>query len=303
MKLKEWAAFCLLGTIWGSSFLWIKIAVQEVSPITFAALRLFFGSAGLLVILRMQGQSFPRDPKVLSRYLVLAFFQTALPFALIPWGETKIESSLAAILNATTPLFTILIAHFWLHDEKISLARLLGLIVGFGGVIVLVSRDLTPGAFQSNVWGQAAVLAASASYGVGITFSRRFMRGQPPVVLATMTVLISEILLWIVAPIAEGPIHVPTRLIGWTAILWLGLLGSCTAYLLFFYLINAWGPTRASLVAYVFPVIGLLLGVIILGEAVDWHLGVGSFLIVAGIVIVNLKLKVRAVSVAPASTE
>lgn len=303
MKLKEWAAFCLLGTIWGSSFLWIKIGVQEVGPITLGALRLLFGTAGLLLVFRLQGQSFPRGRTVLSRYLILAIFQTALPFAMIPWEETKIASSLAAILNATTPLFTILIAHFWLHDEKISLPRFLGLIVGFGGVIVLVSRDLNPGALQSNIWGQLAVLTAAASYAVGITFARRFMRGQPAVVQATMTVLIAEVLLWIVAPAAERPIRLPSQLIGWTAIVWLGMLGSFAAYLLFFYLINAWGPTRASMVTYMFPIIGLLLGVLLLGEPVDWHLVVGSLLIAAGIAIVNLKLRSRTASVAGATAD
>lgn len=303
MKLKEWAAFGLLGTIWGSSFLWIKIGVQEIGPVTLAAFRLFFGLIGLLVVLRLQRQSFPREWRVLPAYLFMGVFQTALPFALIPWGETSIESSLASILNGTTPLFTILIAHFWLHDEKISLPRLIGLVVGFGGVVVLVSRDLTPGALHGNLWGQLAVLAASVSYGLGATFARKFMRGQPPVVQATMVVLVAEVLLWLTAPVVEYPVHIPHRLISWVAVVWLGVLGSCLAYLLFFYLINAWGPTRATLVAYVFPVVGLVLGVLLLGEAVDWHLVVGSLLVVAGIAIVNLRLGVRAPSAVSAAAD
>jgi len=303
MKLKEWAAFVLLGLIWGSSFLWIKIGVQEVPPVTFAASRLFFGVAGLLVVMRLQRQAFPQDRRVLPTYLILAIFQTALPFALIPWGETIIDSSLASILNGATPLFTILIAHFWLHDEKISLPSLVGIVVGFGGVVVLMNRDLAPGALHSNLWGQLAVLIGAASYGVGITFSRKYMRGQPPVVQATMVVLVADILLWLVVPVTDRPVHVPLRPISWLALVWLGVLGTCIAYLLFFYLINAWGPTRASSVTYVFPVVGLVLGVVLLGERVDWHLFVGSLLVVAGISMVHLKRGVRAAPVAavPAS--
>jgi len=302
MKLKEWSAFALLGLVWGSSFLWIKIAVEEIGPFTLVAFRLLFGLVGLLIIMRLRKQSFPRDRKTLLAFLFMGVFNTALPFTLISWGETKIDSSLASILNGTVPLFTIIIAHFWLHDDKITLPRIAGLIVGFAGVVVLVSRDLGPaGVFNGDILGQLAVLAASLCYATAITFSRRHLRGQPPLVQATMVILIADTLLWLTAPIVERPLHVPTLPITWFALAWLGLLGSCLAYLLFFYLINAWGPTRASLVTYVFPVIGLLLGIIFLGEIADWRLMIGSLLVVAGIVVVNLKVRFRPATVATAT--
>ena len=302
MKLKEWSAFALLGLVWGSSFLWIKIAVEEIGPFTLVAFRLLFGLVGLLIIMRLRKQSFPRDRKTLLAFLFMGVFNTALPFTLISWGETKIDSSLASILNGTVPLFTIIIAHFWLHDDKITLPRIAGLIVGFAGIVVLVSRDLGPaGVFNGDILGQLAVLAASLCYATAITFSRRHLRGQPPLVQATMVILIADTLLWLTAPIVERPLHVPTLPITWFALAWLGLLGSCLAYLLFFYLINAWGPTRASLVTYVFPVIGLLLGIIFLGEIADWRLMIGSLLVVAGIVVVNLKVRFKPASVATAT--
>jgi len=302
MKIKEWGAFWLLGLVWGSSFLWIKIAVEEIGPFTLVAFRLLFGLVGLLIMMRLRKQSFPRDRKTLLAFLFMGLFNTALPFTLISWGETKIDSSLAAILNGTVPLFTIVIAHFWLHDDKISLPRIAGLIVGFAGVVVLVSRDLGPaGVFNGDISGQLAVLAASLCYATAITFSRRHLRGQPPLVQATMVILIADTLLWLTAPIVERPLHVPTLPITWFALAWLGLLGSCLAYLLFFYLINAWGPTRASLVTYVFPVIGLLLGIVFLGEIADWRLMIGSLLVVAGIVVVNLKVRFRPAPVATAA--
>lgn len=293
MRLKEWGAFVLLGLIWGSSFLWIKIAVAETGPFMLVTFRLLFGLAGLLVFMALRRQAFPRDRKVLLAFLFMGLFNTALPFTLITWGETIIDSSLASILNATVPLFTIVLAHFWLKDEKITVPRLAGLGVGFLGIVVLVSRDLGPDALRGNLWGQLAVIAASVSYALAITFSRKHLRGQPPVLQAGMVLLIASGMMAITTPIVERPLNLPETGLGWFAIAWLGLLGSCAAYLLYFYLINAWGPTRASLVTYVFPVIGLLLGIIFLKEPADWRLLAGSALIVAGIGVVNLKLRPR----------
>jgi len=286
MKLKEWSAFALLGLVWGSSFLWIKIAVQEVGPFTLVTFRLLFGLLGLLGVMLFQKQAFPRDRKVLLAFLFMGAFNTALPFTLISWGETHIDSGLASILNGTVPLFTIVIAHFWLHDEKITLPRLAGLIVGFIGVVVLVSRDLDPQGLRGNILGQLAVIAASISYATAITFSRKYLRGQPPVLQSFMVLLVADAMMWVITPSVEG-VHLAHLPLTWFAIAWLGLLGSCCAYLMFFYLINAWGPTRASLVTYVFPVIGLILGILFLKEQPNWNLMVGSMLIVGGILVVN----------------
>jgi drug/metabolite transporter (DMT)-like permease len=310
MKLKEWGAFALLGLVWGSSFLWIKIAVQEIGPFTLVAFRLLFGLVGLLVIMRLQKQSFPRDRRVLLAYLFMGVFNTAIPFTLISWGETRIDSGLASILNGTVPLFTIVIAHFWLHDEKITLPRIAGLLVGFVGVVVLVSRDIGPQGLVGNLWGQVAVIGGSVCYAVAITFSRKHLRNQPPVLQSTMILLVADALLWLTVPIVrrvapgiESPLHViPVLPLTWFAIAWLGLLGSCLAYLLFFYLINSWGPTRASLVTYVFPVIGLVLGIIFLKEVVDWQLVVGPLLVVAGIVVVNFIRRLQPVEATTTTT-
>jgi len=288
MNLKHWAAFLLAGLIWGSSFLWIKIAVAEIGPFTLVAFRLLFGLLGLLAVMFWQKKAFPKNRKLLFAFLFMAVVNTALPFTLISWGETKIDSALAAILDATVPLFTIIIAHFWLHDEKITFARIVGLIVGFFGVVTLLSKDLNL-ANLGSVWGQLAVVAASACYATAITFSRKHLRNQSPVVQTTMFVLMADALMWLTVPFVEMPIHLPTLPITWIALVWLGLLGTCAAYLLFFYVISVWGPTRASLVSYLFPIIGLVLGVIFLGEKINWNLIVGSFMIISGIVAVNYK--------------
>lgn len=298
MKLREWGAFALLGLIWGSSFLWIKIAVGEVGPFVLVAFRLTFGLAGLLVLMLWQRQSLPRERKVLLAFLFLGVLQTAVPFVLISWGETRIDSALAAILDATVPLFTIVIAHFWLHDEKITLARAAGLLVGFVGIVVLMSRDLGITPLMGNVWGQVAVLVASVSYAVASTFSRKYLRGQPPLVQSTMILLVGSAVIWGVTPIVERPLVLPALPITWLALAWLGLFGSCLAYLLYFYLLNNWGATRTTVVTYVFPVIGLVLGIVFLHERLDWRLAVGSLLVMAGIGVVNLKPRGEPVPVA-----
>lgn len=302
MKLKDWGVFALLGLIWGSSFLWIKVGQGEplpglptpagataFGPFLLVTFRLLFGLLGMVAVLAWRRPALPRDRRTLLAFLFMGVFNTALPFVLITWGETLIDSSLASILNATVPLFTILLAHFWLRDEKITATRLAGLVVGFLGVVILVSRDLAPGGLGGDLWGQAAVIAAAISYAVALTFARRNLRNQPPAVQSFMVLLFADALMWVATPVAEGPLVLPTSPLAWFAVAWLGLLGSCVAYLLFFHLNNVWGPTRASLVTYTFPVIGLVLGVLFLGERPDWRLLAGSALVISGIVVVNLR--------------
>jgi len=191
-------------------------------------------------------------------------------------------------LNGTVPLFAIVIAHYWLTDEKITGTRVVGLIMGFAGVVVLVSDDLRPGALSGSLLGQLAVLAAAASYATAATFSRRYLRNQPPVVQGTMVLLTGDAFAWLAVLGIERPLQTPALPITWVAILWLGVLGSCIAYLLYFYLINVWGPTRTSVVSYIFPIVGLLLGIVFLNERPDWQLFVGTALIVAGILVLNV---------------
>ena len=287
VRLKDWGAFLLLGSIWGSSFLWIKIAVADVSPATLAAFRLLFGLIGLLTVAWLTRQRFTTLRSHWRAYLFMGFFNTAFPFIVINWAETRIDSALAAILNATTPLFAFIIAHFWQVDEKITATRAGGLIIGFVGVVVLVSREFGPQGVAGSVWGQVAMLVASMSYALTANFSRRHLRGHPPLVQATMVVLFADAISWSVALATDRPFGPPSSALTWFALAWLGLLGSCVAYMLYFYLLNTVGAGPSSLVTYVFPVVGLLLGIIFLNEVADWHLIVGSALVVGGIVVVN----------------
>jgi len=298
MKIKEWGAFVLLGLIWGSSFLWIKIGVADITPTVLVTLRISFGLIGLLVVMAVTRQSFPRDRNTILKYVFMGVFNLVIPFLLITWGETKIDSSMAAILNGAQPLFVIVIAHFWLHDEKITLPRFGGLIIGFIGVVVLVAQDFNPSMLQGNIWGQLAVVLAAISYATALTFSRKYLRGTKPVVQSTMILVIGAIIMWPLMSVTNRPIVLPSTPLTWIAVIWLGLLGLCIAYLLFFYLNNAWGPTRASLVTYIFPIVGVFLGIIFLNEQPSWNMVIGSLLVVGGIVVVNLKPRAKAEAMA-----
>ena len=303
MKLKEWGAFVLLGLIWGSSFLWIKIGVENITPVMLVTLRVSFALVSLLVVMVLQHQSFPRDRSTILKFVFMGVFNVVIPFLLITWGETKIDSSLASILNSAVPLFVIVIAHFWLRDEKITGPRLAGLIVGFVGVVVLVLQDFNPRSIQGDVLGQLAVLLATVSYAVSLTFSRRYLRGTKPVVQSTMIIVVATAIMWAITPIANRPLVFPSTPLTWIAVIWLGVLGLCIAYLLFFYLNNVWGPTRASLVTYVFPVVGVFLGIIFLSEPLTWNMIAGSVLVVGGIAVVNWKPRAKTQAAAVSAAE
>jgi drug/metabolite transporter (DMT)-like permease len=194
----------------------------------------------------------------------------------------------AAILNGTVPLFTMVIAHLFLKDDRMTVPRLVGLIVGFIGVIVLMGHDLDPSQASGNVLGQLAVLLAAMAYAGSAVLARRTLRGIDPMVQAFVPVLSATTLAWIAASLLEG-VTVPTLPITWFALAWLGLLGSCVAYLLYFFLLHNVGPTRTTLVTYIFPVVGLVLGVTFLDEPLDLGLALGALLIIAGIAIVNFR--------------
>jgi drug/metabolite transporter (DMT)-like permease len=289
MKSRDWLMFGALGLIWGSSFLWIKVAVAEIGPFTLVGWRLLFGLAGLAVVVAWRRPTMPRDRRTLAALALLGIINTALPFALISWGEQSIDSAVASILNGTVPLFAMVIAHFGLHDDRITLPRVVGLVTGFLGVVILMSRDIGPSGIAQGVMGQIAVLAAAILYAGSSVFARRNLRDVSPVVQAFLPLIVADTFVWAGAFATESTQLLPRLGSTWIALIWLGLLGSCVAYLLYFGLLQSVGPTRATVVTYIFPVVGVVLGVLFLGERLDWSLAIGGALIVAGIGAVNWK--------------
>lgn len=293
MKTKDWLAFIVLGLIWGSSFLWIKIAVTEVSPALLVAFRLLFGILGSAAVVLIARPTFPKERKLWLILTLIGFTNNALPYVLISWGEKYIDSAMAAILNSTTPLFTMIIAHFFLHDDRLSWSRLVGLLIGFAGIVILVIRDIEPGFLGTDaglaILGQLAVLLASLSYAGTSVYARRTTKGLSPIIQGLVPLLGADAAMWLLVGATESPLRLPGLPIIWIALIWLGIMGVCVAFLLYYYLLHSVGPTRTLLVTYVFPLVGVALGAIFLKEKIDWHLLVGGGMVVGSIVVVNLK--------------
>lgn len=285
MKLKHWIIFLTLGAIWSSSFLWIELSLREVEPITLVAFRTFFGFLFGLVVILIQRLPLPRTSREWMPLVVLGFTNVAIPFFLISWGQKSIDSGVASILDATVPLFTILVAHFMLHDDKMTVPKVLGLLVGFAGVVVLMSKDI--GESSSSLLGQLAVILACVFYAASTIIIRKFTENTPAILRSLVPLASASLVMWPTAFLLESPIKLPSLSITWFALLWLGVLGSGLAFLMSFYLIHEIGPTRSTMITYLFPLGGVTLGTIFLNEPLTWQVVTGALLIISSLAIAN----------------
>ena len=285
MKTKHWIVFILLGVIWSSSFMWIKIAVQEVSPITLVAFRALFGLLFGVVVIFIQRVSWPRTFKAWLPLLIVGLTNVAIPFFLISWGEQSIDSAVASILDATVPLFTILTAHFLLQDDKMTIPKVLGLLIGFAGIIILMSKDI--GGSPSSLLGQLAVVVASMFYAGSAVYVRKTTEDVPGIVRSAGPLVSATATMWLMTFLFERPVTIPHLGITWVALLCLGVLGSGLAFVLAYYLIHEIGPTRTTMVTYLFPLGGVILGIAILHEQLIWQVIAGAALIIASLTVSN----------------
>jgi drug/metabolite transporter (DMT)-like permease len=285
----DWLLFVLLGFLWGSSYLFIKIGVEAgLQPFTLVALRLLIGFTLLAIVVAVAREALPRSVRMYGHLFVMAVFSVALPFSLITWAEQSTDSTLAAILNASVPLFVILIAAAALADERITTPRVAGLLVGFVGVAILVGFD--PGVVAgTDVLAALALIGSSISYAAGAVYARRYAHGLRPMIPAVFQVGFALLITAVMALLFERPVIIPARVDAILAVVWLGLLGSGTAYLVFFRLLGRWGATRTSLVAYLLPVFGIILGAAVLHERVDGRTILGTALVIGGIAMVNAR--------------
>lgn len=283
----DWLIFLALGFMWGSSYLFIKFAVDDFGTFTLVAGRLTVGAILLWTVIRVAGQALPRDRKIYGHLLVMAVINITIPFLLITWAEQSVESSLAAILTSPVPLFAIVLSSLFLPDEPIRVNGLIGLIVGFIGVVIITSRGLT--GEGSSLEGELALLGATFSYACGAVYSRRNVRGLPPMVPAVFQVSFAALITGVIALIFEHPWTATPDVQAIFSILWLGILGSGLAYLLVFRLFTNWGATRTTLVAYLIPVVGIALGYVFLQEPLDARIIFGTLLVITGIGLVNSK--------------
>jgi drug/metabolite transporter (DMT)-like permease len=287
----DWLVFLALGAMWGSSYLFIKIGIETVTPLTLVALRLGVGTLLLAGVVALAGERLPRGPRTYLHLTVMAVLNIVVPFSLITWAELSMASSLAAILTAAVPLFAVIIAASVLRDEPVTPMGVAGLGVGFVGVIVLTG----PAAFSSGGSALAvlALLGAAASYACATVYARRNLAAMRPTVPAFLQVAIAFVLSGALALSLEAPLAMELTGPAVLSVLWLGLLGSGVAYLAYFRLIRSWGATRTAAVAYILPVVGISLGALVADETIDLRVVAGTALIVGGVALLNTRLPRR----------
>jgi drug/metabolite transporter (DMT)-like permease len=289
---QEWLVFLALAFAWGSSYLFIKIGVETLTPFTLVAGRLAIGAAVLAIVLRLSRERLPGERRIYLHLLVIALLGIVIPFSLITWGEQTIDSGLAAILNGTVPLFAIVLAAMVLVDEPITLNRLGGLLIGFAGVVLITSPSFDQG-LGGSLQGELALIAASVSYAAAGVYTRRTMRGVPPVTSAFLEVSFAFLITLLLAAAIEDPLATQVELSTVVSVAWLGLIGSGLAFIAFFFLIGRWGATRTALVAYLLPVVGVVLGVLVRNEIVTWPVLAGMVLIIGGVALANTRFGQR----------
>jgi drug/metabolite transporter (DMT)-like permease len=285
MKGSDWLQIVLLALVWGLSFFFTEICLRDIGPVTLAAGRVSSAALALLALAWLSGC---RPPARVADWIALAVMgviNNALPFTLIMWGQTSIDSGLASILNATTPLFTFLLAHLLTADEKMSRRGLAGIGIGFCGAVVLIGPGAL-GGLGAQSWGQFAVLGAAVCYACAGIFGRRLRHLAPTVSAAGMTAAASLVLLPL-AMIFERPWTASPDAATWTALLSLGLVSTAAAYILYFRILASAGATNLLLVTFLIPIAALLLGTMILGEEISLGALLGMVLIFAGLAVID----------------
>ena len=283
------AMFVALALTWGASFLFIKVGLEGLTPQQVVWARLVLGAAALLVLSTVTRSPLPRDPRVWGHLLVVALLLCVVPFTLFAWAEKRVSSGLASILNATTPLQTMLVALVALPQERLTRERAAGLLLGFAGVLTVLA--VWSGAAGGDLPGKVACLAATASYGVAFVYLRRFVagRGVPALTLATVQVGLGAAVLLAATPWVAGPApHLTWRVVG--SMVLLGVAGTGLAYVWNTAIVARWGATNASTVTYLTPLVGVLLGIVVLGENATWNQPVGALVVGAGVLVAQGRL-------------
>lgn len=281
MRPSDVARLVLLGAIWGSSFLFMKVALDSFSPMQLVAGRIVAGALTLLALLKVLKVQLPREPRTWWLLTFMGLIANLVPFLLIAWGQQYITSAMASILNSTTPLFTVTFAAIALAEERMNPLRALGVAIGFVGVVVIVGVDT-----GGSIGGQLLIVAAAALYGVGFVFSRRTLagRGLSPLALPAGQLLVSSV---VVIPLGVGDALAfgapDLGGIEVACVLALGVLGTGVAFYLYYRLIEDVGATSASFVTYLIPVFGVFLGWLVLGERIGPNTMLGAAIVIGGI--------------------
>jgi len=282
-SLMDYFILILLGSIWGASYLFIKVGGESVPPVTLVAMRTTLAGIVLFVVLVARREKLPPLGAPIWKWLiVMGFINSIIPYTLITWGEVYISSGLAAILVGMMPIFTVLFAHWMTQDEKITPRKVLGIMAGFIGVVILLIPDLVKGA-TFNIVGGIAVISATVSYAIATIYARRHFKGESHVKVAFGQMLMAAVVLVPASLILDKPWTLTPTPASLASIVTLAVVGTAFAYLLYYWLIENVGPTRTSLTTYISPVIAVILGAVFLHEALQWATLVGLVLIIAGV--------------------
>ena len=280
MNPTEWGLLLFLSLLWGGSYFFVGVAVTALPPFTIVAARVVLGAAFLYVVLRATGRRLPTDRRSWGSFVIMGILNNVLPFSLITWGQGHIASGLASILNATTPLFTVMVAHYLTHDERTTPLRVGGIVAGFTGVVVMIGGDALA-KVGNHLLPEFAVLLASVSYAFSVVYGRRFSeRGLAPLATATGQIITSAAMMMPIALIIDSPWTLPFpsfRVVA--ALVGLGGLSTCLAYIVYYRLLATAGSVNLMLVTLLIPVTAVLLGALFLGE----HLAPNHFIGMAAI--------------------
>lgn len=286
MSASDWALLVLLSVFWGGSFFFTGVTVREIPPLTAALGRVAIAGAALYVVVLALRQSMPRTLEAWKPIAVFAVLNNVVPFSLLFWGQTHIASGLASILNATAPLFTIVVANFATTDDRITPARLVGLVVGFAGVVIMMGPDLI-GAFDKHVLAQLACLLAAFFYAVSSVYGRRF-RAESPAALACAQMAVSTLVFIPIVALLERPwtLSMPSAQALW-ALAGVGLISTAAAYLIYFRILARAGATNLMLVTFMIPVSAILLGTLFLHEVLELRHFAGMAAIAVGLLAID----------------
>jgi drug/metabolite transporter (DMT)-like permease len=298
----NWFWLLILASLWGPSFLFIKIAVQDIPPFTLVAFRLTIASVVLFILLRARKQPLPQGWRAWRKFLFVGFFANALPFSLFAFGEQFTDSGPAAIINGSTPIFTVIFAHYFIAEERLTPDKLGGMLLGFLGVAMLFWDEflaLVSGQSLQNTdetLGLLAFLLAAICYGVAIVFGRLKLRGLPPLVGPTAQLMSASAMMLPLALIVERPFTLQVGTPAMLSATVLGLFGTGLAYIVYYRLVDNASATFLSLVTYILPPIGVVLGIVFLNERPNWYSIVGLAIIIIGVMIVNGRLRLQGAS-------
>lgn len=285
----EWVLLICLSILWGGSFFFSKVALDDLPPFTIVLGRVGLAALALNLILLALGQRMPRDARRWRAFTAMGLLNNLVPFSLIFWGQTQIASSLASILNATTPLFTVLLAHRLTADERLTANKAAGVVLGIAGVTLMIGLEALRG-LSADVIAQLAVIGAALSYGFAGIYGRRF-RGVPPLVTATGQVTATAVMMVPVSLLVDRPWTLAAPgLDTWGAVFGLALLSTALAYVIYFRILTAAGATNLVLVTFLIPVSALLLGTTILDERLNPVHLLGMGVIALGLAVMDGRL-------------